>query len=65
MKSAKSYTSKVLEILPNGDAVIELPDEMCEELGWKEGDTVNITDENGNIIIRKIDNDDKKKSLDK
>lgn len=65
MKSAKSYTSKVLEILPNGDAIIELPDEMCDELGWKIGDTLNIADEHGSIIIRKIDNDDKKKSLDK
>ena len=62
MKSAKSYTSKVLEILPNGDAVIELPDEMCKELGWKIGDTLKITNEDGNIIIKKIDNDNRNKS---
>ena len=61
----KSYTSKVLDILPNGDAIIELPPEFCEELGWVEGDTVNITEKNGSIIIEKINDKDKNISLDK
>jgi hypothetical protein len=52
---AKVYTSKVLEIMDNGDAVIELPDELCEELGWVVGDTLDIdTDADNNIIIKKI-----------
>lgn len=56
MKDAKTYTSQVLEILPNGDAVLELPPEMCEELGWKEGDTLDIsTEENGSIVLKKIE----------
>ena len=62
MKSAKSYTSKVLEILPNGDAVIELPDKMCDELGWKIGDTLKITNKDGNISIKKIDKRNRNKS---
>jgi formylmethanofuran dehydrogenase subunit D len=64
-KSMKTYTSKVLEICENGDAIIELPDEMLEELKWKEGDKIDITEQNGNIFIKKIDDDDKKISLDK
>jgi formylmethanofuran dehydrogenase subunit D len=57
----KSYRSKVLDILPNGDAILELPPEMCEELGWKEGDTISITKEKeGNIIIKKIKDGDVK-----
>lgn len=65
MKSAKSYTAKVLEICENGDAILELPDEMCEELGWKEGDKLDITEKDGSIFIKKIDDEDKKISLDK
>ena len=61
----KTYTAKVIEICDNGDAIIELPPELCEELGWKEGDTLDISDEDGKIIIKKIDEDDRKKSLDK
>ena len=61
----KTFTSKVVEICDNGDAIIELPPELCEELGWKEGDTLDISDEDGKIIIKKIDEEDRKKSLDK
>jgi len=61
----KTFTSKVIEICDNGDAIIELPPELCEELGWKEGDTLDISDEDGKIIIKKIDEEDRKKSLDK
>lgn len=50
-----TYTAKVLEVLENGDAVIELPPTMCEELGWKEGDTLDISLDNQNkIIIKKV-----------
>jgi formylmethanofuran dehydrogenase subunit D len=61
----KRYESKVMDILPNGDAILELPPEMCEELGWKEGDTLSITQEKeGNIIIKKIKDGDCNNSLD-
>jgi formylmethanofuran dehydrogenase subunit D len=56
MQPNKTYTSKVLEICDNGDAILELPPEMCEELQWKEGDTLNISLENGNIILKKVPN---------
>ena len=61
----KTFTAKVVEICDNGDAIIELPPELLEEMGWKEGDTLDISDENGKIIIKKIDEEDRKKSLDK
>ena len=54
---SKRYEGKVLEICENGDAIIELPPELCEELGWKEGTVVNIECENGEIIIKEIKND--------
>jgi formylmethanofuran dehydrogenase subunit D len=54
MQQNKTYTSKVLEICENGDAIIELPPEMCEELQWKEGDTLNISEEKGAIILKKV-----------
>ena len=65
MKKSKTFTAKVLEICDNGDAIIELPPELLKEMGWKEGDTLNISDEDGKIIIKKIDEEDRKISLDK
>ena len=56
MQPNKSYTAKVLEICENGDAILELPPEMCEDLQWKEGDTLNISEENGAIILKKVSN---------
>ena len=65
MKKSKTFTAKVLEICDNGDAIIELPPELLEEMGWKEGDTLDISEKDGKIIIKKIDEEDRKKSLDK
>ena len=61
----KTFTSKVVEICDNGDAILELPDELLNEMGWKEGDTLDISEKNGKIIIKKIDEKDRKISLDK
>ena len=38
----------------DGDAIIPLPDDMLLELGWFEGDTLNIRVENGQIIFEKV-----------
>lgn len=55
LKNSKTFTSKVLEICDNGDAIIELPPELLEEVGWKEGDTVNIEQrEDKRIYISKV-----------
>lgn len=59
----KTYTSEVVEILPNGDAIIQFPPELMEELGWKEGDTVSLKEESGKIVIKKVNTPDKNNSL--
>lgn len=48
------YTSKVLEICENGDAIVELPDKLMEELGWKVGDVLRYEQKNGKIYIKNI-----------
>jgi antitoxin component of MazEF toxin-antitoxin module len=54
---SKRYESKVLEICENGDAIIELPPELCEEMGWKEGTTLDISlDEQKRIILKEVKN---------
>lgn len=50
---SKRYESKVLEICENGDAIIELPDELCKELEWAVGDTLDIKEKDGLIILTK------------
>jgi hypothetical protein len=50
---SKRYESKVLEICENGDAIIELPPELCEEMNWKEGTVLTISlDEKGRVILK-------------
>ena len=52
--SNKTYESRVLEILDNGDAVIEIPQEVMDELGWKVGDVLDCFVEGDKLIIRKF-----------
>jgi bifunctional DNA-binding transcriptional regulator/antitoxin component of YhaV-PrlF toxin-antitoxin module len=53
---SKIFTANVIEICENGDAILELPKELLEEVGWKEGDTINIDDRDGSIILSKVNN---------
>ena len=55
----KTYTSKVLEIMENGDAIIELPQEMLDELEWKEGDVLDFFEMNNSIIIKNLTKEEK------
>ncbi len=50
----KKYEGKVLEILDDGSAVVELPDKLCKKLGWNLGDDLSIAMKDGQIILRKI-----------
>jgi len=52
--SNKTYESRVLEILDNGDAVIEIPQEVMDEMGWKVGDVLDCFLEEDKLIIRKF-----------
>lgn len=38
----------------SGDGILNFPDEMCSELGWEVGDTIEIdVDENNHIFLTK------------
>ena len=49
----KTYRSEVVEVLDNGDAIIDLPQELLDDVGWKVGDNLTISMENGSIILSK------------
>jgi formylmethanofuran dehydrogenase subunit D len=51
---SKKYNSKVLEICDNGDAIVELPDELMEELGWKLGDKLDYQMKDGSVYITNL-----------
>jgi formylmethanofuran dehydrogenase subunit D len=51
---SKKYEATVLEICDNGDAIIELPTELMDEMKWYEGDLVDIRCENGAVIIKNL-----------
>jgi len=40
-EAGSKYTVDVEEA-DNGDTIINLPDELLEEMGWKEGDTIDV-----------------------
>lgn len=48
---SKKYEAQVLEICDNGDAIIELPEDMLKELDWKVGDVIEIVELQGRIIL--------------
>jgi formylmethanofuran dehydrogenase subunit D len=48
---SKKYESQVLEICDNGDAIIELPEDMLKELGWEVGDVLDIVELQGRVIV--------------
>ena len=51
-----TYTyEEIFEDIPGDpdNVLMKIPDEICEAQGWKPGDTLNITVENGQIIITK------------
>ena len=40
-EAGSKYTVDV-EKADNGDAIITLPDELVEKMGWKDGDIINV-----------------------
>ena len=51
---SNKYNSKVLEICDNGDAIVELPDELMEELGWKVGDKLDYQMKDGSVYVTNL-----------
>jgi antitoxin component of MazEF toxin-antitoxin module len=48
------YTTKVLEICENGDALVELPNELVKELNWEIGDTLDYELKDGSVFIKNL-----------
>jgi len=46
---------EIFEDIPGDpdNVIMKIPPEILEQNGWKEGDTLNITLENGAIVITK------------
>jgi rubrerythrin len=63
LNNYKSYTSNVLEICDNGDAIIELPPELCKEMGWDDGTVLNIESKDGAIYLNEVKPMEKNMSL--
>jgi bifunctional DNA-binding transcriptional regulator/antitoxin component of YhaV-PrlF toxin-antitoxin module len=56
---SKIYTTKVVEICDNGDAIVELPDELVTQLGWEIGDTLDYKLKDGKVFIKNLTKDKK------
>lgn len=54
MNESKTYIANVVEICDNGDAILELPPELCEDMGWKEGTAVNIELVDGQVVLSEV-----------
>ena len=50
----KKYSAEVVEICENGDAILQISDEMIEDLGWKPGDVLSITMIDGAVHLKNI-----------
>jgi len=52
---SKTYTADILEANDGtGDAILQFPDELIAETGWKEGTVLNLKVEEtptGNVLI--------------
>ena len=51
---SKSWTLEVKEDNETGDAILEFPDDLMQEAGWKEGDTLEwIDNKDGSWTMKK------------
>ena len=58
MTQNDTYTANVVSIESNGDAILELPQKLCDTMGWGEGTILDISTEvgTGAIIIKEVKN---------
>lgn len=54
LNKSKVYETKVLEVLDNGDAIIELTEELCNDMGWTVGDQLDIHLDDETVVLKKI-----------
>ena len=55
MEQKTFLVEEIFEDIPGDpdNVMMKIPPEICEQNGWKEGDTLNIVVENGAIVITK------------
>ena len=55
METRTFLVEELFEDIPGDpdNVLFKIPPEICEQNGWKEGDTLNIVVENGTLIISK------------
>lgn len=55
MEKRTFLVEELFEDIPGDpdNVMLKIPPEICEQNGWKEGDTLNIVVENGAIVISK------------
>jgi hypothetical protein len=54
--SQKPMTTKIVNVVEDpdtGDLMLDLGVELCAELGWQEGDTLEWIDKDGSWLIQK------------
>lgn len=54
MNESKTYTADVSEICENGDAILNLPDDLLKDMGWGEGTVLNIELIDGQIVLTEV-----------
>jgi NTP pyrophosphatase (non-canonical NTP hydrolase) len=59
----KKYFGEVLEICDNGDAIIELPDDLMNDTGWEIGDQLSIDEKDGVIFMGNLTKNPKDKNV--
>ena len=56
MNKSKTYTGEIVEICENGDSILQLPPELCEDMGWSDGTVLNVELVDGQIILSEVKN---------
>jgi hypothetical protein len=56
MEKMTFLAEELFEDIPGDpdNVMMKLPPELCEQMGWKEGDTLNIEVEDGAMVISKV-----------
>jgi len=56
MNNTTFTVEELFEDIPGDpdNVIFKIPPELCEAQGWKEGDTINIKVEDGQMILSKV-----------
>jgi hypothetical protein len=56
MEKLTFLAEELFEEIPGDpdNVMFKIPPEICEQQGWKEGDTINIKVEDGAMILSKV-----------